>query len=73
MGDRVGYEIRSNPLYIGDRIAQILNRKGQTLGLERSSSCDLILPSPVQLEPGEARVGCKEVVRAVLQVRGAPG
>jgi hypothetical protein len=71
--DRILIEIRPKPLYIGDRIARIYIRKNRTIALERISSCDLILPQPVQLEHGEARVGHKEAVRAIHRVFGAPG
>jgi hypothetical protein len=71
--DQILLAIRPKPLYIGDHISRILIHKNRTLGLEQILSCDLISPLLVQLELREARVGRKEVVRAILWVCGAPG
>jgi hypothetical protein len=65
--NRILFEICPKPLYIDDHIARILIRKNRS-PLERSSSCDLISPPPVQLELREASVGHKEAMRDILQV-----
>jgi hypothetical protein len=71
--DQILFEIRPKPLYIGDHIARIFIRNNRIIGLEQSSSCDLISPPPVQLALEEARVGHKEAVRAILRVWATSG